>query len=43
MLSCTKQDLALLLTDQGHRQTVVIAQSRQLFFILQVDQTQVRE
>lgn len=24
MLSCTKQDLALLLTDQGHRQTVVI-------------------
>lgn len=43
MLSCTKQDLAVLLTDWGHRQTVVIAQSRQLFFILQVDQTQVHE
>lgn len=43
MLSCTKQGLALLLADQGNRQTVVIAQSRQLFFILQVDQTQVSE
>lgn len=30
MLSCTKQDLALLLTGQGHRQIVVIAQSKQL-------------
>lgn len=43
MLSCTKQDLALLLADQSNRQSVVIAQSRQLFFILQVDQTQVCE
>lgn len=43
MLSCTKQDLALLLTGQGHRQIVVIAQSKQLFFILQVGQTQVCE
>lgn len=43
MLSCTKQDLAVLLTDWGHQQTVVIAQSRQLFFILQLDQTQVHE